>query len=386
MISARARSAKPSATLAMDAKATEMQAAGVDVISFGVGQPDFPTPENIRRAATAAMNAGKTGYTGALGDLALREAIVRKYDRDHRLTYGPKQVAAGSGGKGLLFQLLSVLLDPGDEVLIPVPYWVSYPDQVELLGAKPVFVACDPATFAVDLDDLRGKITPRTKLLIINSPGNPSGAVYDKAALTTIAALAREHDLLILSDEVYERFVYDTPFVSIATVSDDAFRRTIILSAVSKTYAMTGWRLGFCATPQEDIIRALGVLQGTTLGNPSTVSQYAAIEALTGDQSTVEVMRAAFQRRRDLMVQWVTRLDGLRMTVPAGAFYAFTQITRPGLDGATLAARLLDEAHVAVVPGGPFGMPDHVRFSYALGADRLDEGMERVANWFAANG
>jgi len=370
-----------SATLAIDTKAKALQAAGKSVVSFGIGQPDFPTPRPICDAATLAMGDGRTGYTPTLGEAALREAVVQKFLRENDLRYDASQIAVSSGGKTMLYEIFLALLDPGDEVIIPKPYWVSYPDQLKMVGAEAVLVDSDPVTFLPDSAEIAARITDKTKIIVLNAPNNPSGAVYPESFLQKIADLAIEHDLWVISDEVYEHFFYGTKAPSIANLGPEIFRRTIIVNAVSKTYSMTGWRIGYCAIPDSAVVAAIGRLQSHNLGNPASISQAAALAALSGNQESVALMRAAYVRRREKMLSWIERIPFLSCAPPGGAFYCFPRVALEGFDGFSLAEALLEEALVAVIPGVAFGMSEHIRLSYALADDKLDEGMARIEQW-----
>ncbi len=382
MISQLAQHISASATVALDTKAKQLKASGKPVISFGIGQPDFPTPDNVKQAAIVALGQNLTGYTPTLGVPELREAIAAKLKRENGLDYSKANIAVGSGAKGVLYELFLALLDPGDEVLILKPYWVSYTEQIAMAGGRSVLVGCDPYTFAPDLAELETRITPRSKLIVVNSPNNPSGVVYSRSQLEEIAQIAKQHKLLIISDEVYEHFYYSGDNRSIASLGEDAFARTIVVNAVSKTYSMTGWRLGYCAVPDSEIVGALDRLQGNNQGNPTSIAQYAAAAALTGEQSSVTVMRDAFLRRRDLMLSYFGKIPQFECLPPPGAFYCFPRVMMEGCDSMQLAEQILEETFVAVVPGKPFGMEGYLRFSYATPEDKIREGMERVVKWF----
>ncbi len=381
MIAERVKAIAPSVTFALEEKAKKMQQNGIPVLSFGIGQPDFPTPDNIKKAAEHAIFDNRTGYTAATGVLELKQAIVSKLLHENDLSYEVSQVAAGAGGKAVLYHLFLSLLNPGDEVIILNPFWVSYPEQIRLAGAVPVFVGCDNLTFEPDLAALEQSMTSRTRIIIVNSPNNPCGAVYGRDTLTAIAEIARRHDCYILSDEVYEHFYYGDKPASIASLSDDAFSRTLICNAVSKTYSMTGWRIGFLACADKAVIQAFGSLQGHTASNPCSIAQYASIEAYQGDQESVSIMRDAFLRRRDRMLELLRTIPGFTCATPPGAFYCFPRYDLP-MPSALLAQRVLDEAQVVVVPGDSFGMEGYLRLSYAVKDTVIEEGIERLTNWF----
>jgi aspartate aminotransferase len=388
------KSLAPSSTLAVQAKAKELRARGVNVISFGAGEPDFDTPERIKAAAVAAMQRGQTKYTEVGGILELRAAVCTKFKRDNDLAYEPADVLVSVGAKHTLFNLFTAVLDPGDEVLVPSPYWVSYPEQVKLVGGVPVAVPTDEATgFDLDPARLRAAVTPRTKIIVLNSPNNPTGAVFSRAALEAVGRLAVERGLLVLSDECYEPMTYEGRHLSIAQLGAEIKARTVVVNTCSKAYAMTGWRIGFAAGPRE-LIRAMTDVQSQVTSNPSSVAQWAAVEALGGPQDDVAKMAAEFDRRRRLIVAGLNALPGVSCVTPKGAFYAFANVS--GLFGRRAPAEaggpprilsgsadvtefLLTRALVAVVPGVDFGSDAHVRLSYATSAELIREGLDRMA-------
>jgi len=370
-------------TFALEEKAKRMQLEGIPVISFGIGQPDFPTPDNIKQAGEHAIRDNRTGYTAATGVLELKQAIASKLLHENDLTYEASQIAVGAGGKAALYHLFLALLNPGDEVIILNPFWVSYPEQIRLAGGIPVFVGCDRSSFEPDIEALEKNITGKTKIIIVNSPNNPCGAVYLHDTLVAIAEIARQHDIFILSDEVYEHFYYGAKPVSIAALSADAYARTIVCNAVSKTYSMTGWRIGFLACADSDIIKAYGAIQGHTSSNPCSIAQYASVEAYQGDQESVGIMRATFLRRRDRMLELLKTIPGLTCAPPPGAFYCFPRYDL-SLPSAEVAERILEEAHLVVVPGDPFGMESYIRLSYAVKDAEIEEGLERLRVWFSS--
>jgi aspartate aminotransferase len=389
------KSLAPSSTLAVQAKAKELRARGVDVISFGAGEPDFDTPARIKDAAIEAMRRGQTKYTEVGGIPELRAAVCAKLQRDNGLAYTPGDVLISVGAKHTLFNLFTAVLDPGDEVLVPSPYWVSYPEQVKLVGGVPVPVTTDEATgFDLDPERVRAAVTPRTKVVVLNSPNNPTGAVFSRAALDAVARLAVAHDLLVVSDECYEPMTYEGRHFSIAQIGADIKARTLVVNTCSKAYAMTGWRIGFAAGPRE-LIRAMTDVQSQVTSNPSSIAQWAAVEALAGPQDDVATMAAEFDRRRRLIVEGLNALPGVRCTMPRGAFYAFANVSglfgrrtpdAPGAPGRTLAGSadvtefLLTHAQVAVVPGVDFGSDAHVRLSYATSAELIRRGLDRMAS------
>ena len=392
MLADRLKTLAPSSTLAVQAKARELRRRGIDVISFGAGEPDFDTPERIKNAAIQAMRRGHTKYTEVGGVPELRAAVCAKLKRDNGLTYEPAEVLVSCGAKHTLFNMAVALLDPGDEVLVPSPYWVSYPEQARLVGAVPVPVPTSEATgFDLDPARLRAAVTPRTKVIILNSPNNPTGAVFSPASLAAVAELALERDLFVVSDECYESLTFDGRHASIATLGPEVKARTLVVNTCSKSYAMTGWRIGFAAGPRE-LIAAMTDVQSQVTSNPSSVAQWAAVEALGGPQDEVARMAAEFDRRRRLIVQGLTALPGVSCVTPKGAFYVFPNVSRlfgrtwPAAGGpATLKSSLdvtaffLEEARVAVVPGLDFGSDDHVRLSYATSDALITEGLARMA-------
>jgi aspartate aminotransferase len=379
----------PSSTLAVQAKAKALRARGIDVISFGAGEPDFDTPERIKQAAEQAMRRGQTKYTEVGGIAELRAAVCTKFQRDNGLAYEPADVLISVGAKHTLYNLAVALLDPGDEVLVPSPYWVSYPEQIRLVGAVPVPVATDERTgFDLDPDRLRAAVTPRTKLIVVNSPNNPTGAVFSAAALEAVARLALERGLWIVSDECYEPMTYEGRHASIAQLGPEVKARTLVVNTCSKAYAMTGWRIGYSAGPRE-LIRAMTDVQSQVTSNPSSIAQWAAVEALVGPQDEVAKMAAEFDRRRHLIVDGLNALPGVSCVKPKGAFYAFANVAAlagagvPSTGGkltgsADVTEFLLEQAQVAVVPGVDFGSDAHVRLSYATSADLIREGLRRM--------
>jgi aspartate aminotransferase len=387
MLADRIKALAPSATLAVQARAQSMRAQGMDIISFGTGEPDFDTPERIKEAAIRALRRGQTKYTEVVGILELREAVCRKLKRDNGLDYEPADVLISCGAKHTLYNLTVALLNPGDEVLIPAPYWVSYPEQVKLVGAVPVPVPTEEAHgFQVDPRRLSAAITPRTRAVILNSPNNPTGAVFPPSALRAVGELAERHDFLVISDECYEALTYEGPHVSIASLAPEIKARTIVVNTCSKAYAMTGWRIGYAAGPRT-LIEAMGDVQSQVTSNPSSIAQWAAVEALGGPQDDVAKMAGEFDRRRRVMVEGLNAIPGVRCVVPGGAFYAFPNVAglfgrgwqgRPLHGSADVTAFLLEAARVAVVPGLDFGSDAHIRLSYATGLPTIKEGLARM--------
>ena len=384
-VSNRAQQLTPSVTLAAAAKAKALKAKGVDVLSLTVGEPDFVTPKNIQKAAIASIEDGRASYYTPSGGIPeLKQAIVSYVEREYQLRYQPKQVIVTDGAKYALYLLFQAILNVGDEVIIPVPYWVSYGEQVKLAEGKPVFVSSkQEQSFKVSVAQLETVRTDKTKAIILNSPSNPTGVIYTEEELRQIGEWAVAHNILIIADDIYGRLVYNGHrFTPIATISEAIRQQTIIINGVSKTYAMTGWRIGF-AVGDEKIIQAMTQLASQSTSNPVAVSQYAAIEALTGEQSTVEDMRQAFEKRLNHIYPKVAALPGVSLTKPEGAFYLFPNVKKTleicGYDNVTnWVEDLLQEAHVALVTGEGFGAPEHVRMSYATDLMTLEKAIERM--------
>ena len=384
-VSNRAQQLTPSVTLAAAAKAKALKAKGVDVLSLTVGEPDFVTPKNIQKAAIASIEDVRASYyTPSVGIPELKQAIVSYVEREYQLCYQPKQVIVTDGAKYALYLLFQAILNVGDEVIIPVPYWVSYGEQVKLAEGKPVFVSStQEQSFKVSVAQLEAVRTDKTKAIILNSPSNPTGVIYTEEELRQIGEWAVAHDILIIADDIYGRLVYNGHrFTPIATISEAIRQQTIIINGVSKTYAMTGWRIGF-AVGDEKIIQAMTQLASQSTSNPVAVSQYAAIEALTGEQSTVEDMRQAFEKRLNHIYPKVAALPGVSLIKPEGAFYLFPNVKKTleicGYDNVTnWVEDLLQEAHVALVTGEGFGAPEHVRMSYATDLMTLEKAIERM--------
>lgn len=378
----------PSATLAVSALAKKMKAEGKDVIGFGAGEPDFATPDRISYAGVRAICDGKTRYTPAAGMIELRQAICDRVKADYGLEYEPTQAVVASGAKHMVYIALAALVDPGDEVIVPSPYWVSYYEMVRLFGGVPVVVdVSEEQGFQLTPEQLEQAITDKTKAIILNNPSNPTGAVYPKEALKAVADVCVKHDLYIISDEIYDKLVYDgVPFTSVAALSDEIKAHTILINGVSKTYAMTGWRIGYalCAAP---IAKAMANYLSHSTGAPGTMCQCAAIEALTGPQDEVEQMRQVFEQRRDLIVRRINAMPGVSCLKPSGAFYVMMnleQIIGKQIDGQVIgsgddfAKLLLEKSLVAVVPGSGFGAPNFVRLSYAISTENIVTGMDRL--------
>lgn len=395
-LSATLSRVKPSPTIAVTTKAAELKAAGRDVIGLGAGEPDFDTPQNIKDAGIAAINAGKTKYTPVDGIPELKAAICAKFKRDNGLDYAPQQVSVGTGGKQILYNALVATLNPGDEVLIPAPYWVSYPDMVLLAGGEPVIAQASlEADFKLTPEQLEAAITPKTKWLIFNSPSNPTGAGYSREELKGLTdVLMRHPHVWVMTDDMYEHLAYDNfEFCTPAEVEPALYERTLTCNGVSKAYAMTGWRIGYAAGPV-DLISAMRKIQSQSTSNPCSVSQWAAVEALNGPQDFLPVNNAVFVRRRDLVVSMLSAIDGVTCPVPEGAFYVYPSIS--GLVGKTspagtviendevFATALLEEANVAVVFGAAFGLSPNFRVSYATSDEALKTACARIQTFCAS--
>ena len=378
-LAARVGQVTPSLTLAIDAKAKAMKAAGADVCSFSVGEPDFPTPAHIVKAAATALGQGKTRYGPATGEPQLREEIAQKLQRENLLCYGAENVIVTNGGKHSLFNLMMATIEPGDEVIIPAPYWVSYPEMVKLAEGTPVIVQTDDASqFKITPEQLRQAITPKTRLFILNSPSNPTGMVYTPDEIRALAEVVVEHDIFVVSDEIYEKLLYDgAEHLSIGAASPEAFERTIVSSGFAKAYSMTGWRVGFLAGPVE-LIRAASAIQGHSTSNVCTFAQYGAIAALENSQDCVEDMRRAFADRRQVMLDALNAIPGLTCAKPDGAFYLFPSIRKTGMTSLNFGSALLEQHHVAVVPGIAFGADDYIRLSYATDMATIERGLKRL--------
>jgi aspartate aminotransferase len=395
-LSAALARVKPSATVALTGRVAEMRAAGRDVIGLGAGEPDFDTPEHIRAAAKRAIDAGRTRYTAVDGIAELKQAICRKFARDNGLSYSPAQVSVGSGGKQVIWNALLATLDPGDEVVIPAPYWVSYPDMVRLAGGTPVIVEAGMRQgFRITPGQLEAAISPRTKWVILNSPSNPTGAAYGADEIRALAeVLLRHPHVHVMADDIYEHLVFDGfAFSTVAQVEPRLIDRTLTVNGVSKAYAMTGWRIGYAAGPVE-LIRAMAKVQSQSTSNPCTVSQWAAVEALDGPQDILEPNRALFRRRRDLVVAALNAAPGIECPMPRGAFYVYPSIAgcigkvsaggaRIDSDEAFVTA-LLEETGVAVVHGAAFGVSPHFRVSYAASDEVLAEACARIRRFCEA--
>ena len=384
LLANRVKTLTPSSTLAITAKAKELKEQGIDVIGLGAGEPDFNTPENILNAAKQSMDAGLTKYTPAGGLPALKKAIIDKLARDNNLTYKANEIIVGVGAKHVLYTLFQVILNEGDEVIIPIPYWVSYPEQVKLAGGVPVYVeGTQEQNFKITAQQLRNAITEKTKAVIINSPSNPSGMIYSKEELAELAQVAEEKDILIVSDEIYEKLVYNgIEHYSIAEVSDAVKARTIVVNGVAKSHSMTGWRIGYAAG-DATIIKAMTDLASHSTSNATTTAQYATIEAYNGSQDAVEEMRQAFESRLEAIFPKLAAIPGVKVLKPQGAFYLLPDVSETAeKTGYTsvddFVSALLTEANVAVIPGSGFGAPATIRLSYATSLELLEEAVRRI--------
>ena len=378
----------PSPTLSIDAKYKEMLANGIDVVGFGAGEPDFDTPDYIKEAAIKAIRDGQTKYTPAAGTMVLRKAVAEKFLRDNKVSYAPTQIVVSNGAKHSLVNAFSAILNPGDEVIIPAPFWVSYPEMVKLADGVPKIIYTDEEHhFKITPEQFESAITDKTKAIVMNSPSNPTGMVYTKDELKALADVAVKHNLYIVSDEIYEKLIYDgNKHVSVASLGEDIKERTIIVNGVSKTYAMTGWRIGFTAS-NEKIAKIMSNIQSHAASNPNSIAQAATVAALEGPQDEIEMMRKTFEERRKYMVERINKIDGVSCIMPQGAFYIMMNVKN--LFGKEIAGKvinssdefaelLLEKAKVALVPGSGFGAEGYVRWSYATSMENINKGLDRL--------
>lgn len=388
IFSRKAEKISPSITLEVTSRAKQMKSEGVDVIILGAGEPDFNTPENIQNAAIKAIKRGYTKYTSASGIDELKSAIAKKFKIDNNLIYSNSQIMISTGAKQCLSNVFQAILNPGDEVIVPKPYWVSYPELIQLADGVPVYVSSNEENdFKYTKEALKNAITTKTKAILINSPNNPTGAVYSREELTFIADTAKEYDLIIISDEIYEKFLYDySEYTSIASISNDSYDRTIIIHGVSKSYAMTGWRIGYAAG-NEKVIKLMTNIQSHTSSNPNSIAQYASVEALDGEQDSLKLMVEEFKYRRNYIVEKINSTNILSCVKPAGAFYIMVNISKmlgKEIDGIKInnsidfSNVLLNKEKVAVIPGDGFGVSNYVRISYAASMNTIKEGIERI--------
>ncbi|MBU1290481.1 pyridoxal phosphate-dependent aminotransferase [bacterium] len=391
-ISNRVKSINPSQTLAITAQALKMKREGKKVISFAAGEPDFDTPKNIREEAISAINQGFTKYTASSGIIELKEAVVEKLKKDNKVEYKPSEIIISNGAKQCLFNAILTLCNPGDEVLLPIPCWVSYTEQIKFAQAVPIFINTrQEEAFKLSAAQVEEKITSRTKLLILNSPNNPTGAVYEQEEIKRIAQLLLKYNIYCICDEIYEKLVYDNAkHLSIASLSDEIKEKIITINGVSKSYAMTGWRIGYAAGP-EDIIKGMSKIQGHSTSNPNSIAQKASVEALNGKQNAIEEMRKAFDERRKYMVKRLNEIEGISCLNPAGAFYAFPNVSKildRGIEyngkkisnSFGLSNFILKEAEVALIPGSAFEAEGYLRLSYAASLEDIKEGLNRIEN------
>ncbi len=384
VLSARVQSVAPSVTLAIAAKAKEMASKGIKVVSLSAGEPDFDTPVFIKDAAIKALQAGETKYTPVTGTLDLRKAIVAKLERDQNLQFPPENIIVGTGAKHAIFNVLFALLNEGDEVIIPSPYWLSYPEMVSVLGGRSVFLETQQSSgFKITAEQLRKALTPKSKVLILNSPSNPTGAIYSKEDWLAIAEVVKEHPhLYIISDEIYEKLIYDGhQHISIATADPEVAPRTVIVNGMSKAYSMTGWRLGYAACPSKELATAVGSIQSHSTSNPTSFAQAGGVAALNLGEEEARRMCQSFEKRRNFFFEKLKAIPKLKPFMPQGAFYMFVDISETGMTSLTFSERLLAEAHVAVVPGKPFGSDQHIRTSFAASEAQLTEAAQRIYSW-----
>lgn len=388
MLSERAKKIKPSPTLAMDAKAKALKAEGLDIVNFGVGEPDFDTPDHVKEAAIKAIKDGFTKYTPVGGIDELKDAIIEKFKKDNNIQYARENILISCGAKHSLYNIAQAVYGPGDEVIIPSPYWVSYPDQVLLNDATPVFIKTyEEDSFMLNPDALAAKITPKTKALILNSPSNPTGFTYDKQTIEDIAEIAVKNNIYIISDEIYEKLVYDgTKHISIASLDKEIKEKTIVVNGLSKSHAMTGWRIGYAAGPK-DIIKAMTNIQSQSTSNPTSIAQKASVAALTGPQDFISMMHAEFDKRRRFLIEELNSIEGVSCPKPTGAFYAFPNMSKlygksagerkinSSLD---MAMYLLEDANVALVHGEVFGDDNYIRISYATSMANIKKGLDSI--------
>lgn len=390
-LSKKAAGVKPSSTLAITAKAKELKAKGIDVVGFGAGEPDFNTPENINNAAIKAIHDGFTKYTPASGTAELKEAVCKKFEEFNHVKYEPKQIVISNGGKHSLTNVFGVILNPGDEVIIPAPYWLSYPEIVKLNDGVPVFIRGEKSQgYKVSAKQVEEAITDKTKALILNTPSNPTGMVYSREELQEIADVVVKNDIYVVADEMYEYLIYgDEKHVSIASLGEEIYKRTITCSGVSKSYSMTGWRIGYTGSSAE-IAKLMGSVQSHATSNPNSIAQKASLEALNGSQETVMTMKNEFDKRRKLMHEKISQIPYLSSLEPKGAFYLFVDVSEvlsksykeEKIETTNrLAEILIEDYNVAIVPCDDFGFPDHMRLSYAISLEQIKKGLDRIESF-----
>jgi len=385
LINKRIKQLVGSSTLAITARAKELKAQGADVVNFAGGEPDFDTPDSIKKAAIKAMESGFTKYTPSTGTVQLREAIAEKFKKDNNLNYTPNQIVVSCGAKHSIFNVVQVLADEGEEVLIPSPYWVSYPEMVKLSGAASKIIPTGADTnFKVTAKQLSDNISKKTKILILNSPSNPTGMLYSKEELEAIADICVKHNVFVISDEIYEKLIYETPaYTSIASLGKDIYDLTVTVNGVSKAYAMTGWRIGYSGG-SEEIMGYMKKFQDHSTSNPTSISQMAALQALKEPEESIKAMRDEFQRRRDLMMSAFDQVPQISYIKPEGAFYLFADFSKLG-ESHEVAKKILNDVNVAIIPGEGFGAPGFMRLSFATSTERIQEGTKRIAEWIKKN-
>ena len=384
MLSKRIQTLSSSLTIAITTLAQELKAEGKDILSFSAGEPDFDTPDAVKNAAKDALDAGKTKYTAVPGVPELLQAVAGKLKRDNNLDYEPSMIQTNNGAKHSLFNLFQALLDEGDEVIIPAPYWVTYPEQVKYCGGSVVEILTDDSTnFKITADQLKDAITPKSKFLVLTTPSNPTGSVYTKEELESLADVLKDTNITVISDEMYEKLVYDgTKFTAVASINEDMFARTITINGLSKSVAMTGWRMGYLASVDSDLLKAVKKLQSQSTSNISSITQAASITALDGSaDSDIEYMRVEFEKRKHLAVDLMNNIDGLSVVDPTGAFYLFVNIKEVSNDSMQFCQDLLSEVGVAVVPGVAFGLEGYFRLSFATDEDTIKDGISRIAKF-----
>lgn len=380
-IADRMNKLSPSITLAITAQAAQLKASGKDILSFSAGEPDFDTPQVVKNAAIKAINDGHTKYTAIEGIVPLKQAVINKLKKDHNLEYSLDNVIVSNGAKHSLFNLFQALVDEGDEVIIPAPYWVTYPDLVKFSDGVSVFIETDDSNgFKITPEQLKNAITPKTKLLLLNSPSNPTGSVYSKEELEGLAEVLKGTDIIVLSDEMYEKIIYNNKkFTATAQISQDMFNRTVTINGLSKAVAMTGWRFGYAASPNVDLIKAMKKLQGQATSNINSITQYAAIVALEGEaDEDIEMMRVEFEKRKNVAIELFNDIKGVSCVEPDGAFYLFVNIKNITNDSMKFSSQLLEEKGVAVVPGIGFGLEGYIRLSFATDLQSIKEGIRRI--------
>ena len=384
-VNKRVRDVEGSSTLAITARANELKSQGHDVVNFGAGEPDFDTPEPIKQAAIKAIQDGFTKYTPSIGTVKLREAISQKFKKENNLDYSAKQIAVSCGAKHTIFNIVQVLSDDGDEVLIPAPYWVSYPEMVKMAGAVSKIIPTSAKNnLKITAKQLEEAVTPKTKILILNSPSNPTGMVYSKQELEAIAEVCVKNKIYVISDEIYEKLIYESDkYISFASLGKEIYDLTITVNGMSKAYAMTGWRIGYCGA-SEEIIGFVNRYQDHSTSNPTSISQMAALAALQQPEDAIILMRHEFKKRRDMMMAAIDKMEGISYVKPEGAFYLFADFSSYGASF-DLAKRILNDVNVAIIPGEGFGAPGFMRFSFATSAERIEEGMKRISQWLKNN-